>query len=441
MKSSLNDNFCSSPWFHIRINSNGDFVPCRWDFSHAISNHNIKNTSMSEYMNSDVMRKLRIDLLEGNSTTTCASCNHEDTYNKVSGRQRQLLKSVISIKNFDKTFCASPHWNWFEYSYNNHGYTECLPVDLQIDLGNTCNSACVMCMPLYSSKLATEYIKLRKIDPILFDLAPSKGNWTDDPNLVDKFVDELSKIPNIRYIHFLGGETLYIPSLYAICQKLIDMGIAKNVSVGTTTNGTIYTTELEKVFKSFKQAHLGISIESLHPVNDYIRWPGKISSIEKNILSFIELRNQMDLQLSLRITPSILSIYHIDTLFEFMIEHSVTAESCNILTTPTCLRIELLPKNILDEVVIKIDKVIEKYNLVEPTELLVNRRNETKRDEIISKVIFEYKHTIENLQPPEDVEFERYNLIKFLKGFESIHNNSILDYLPEYEEFLRRYSY
>ena len=60
---------------------------------------------------------------------------------------------------------------------------------------------------------------------------------------------------------------------------------------------------------------------------------------------------------------------------------------------------------------------------------------------MISDVIFEYKHLLETYQLPENIEEERYNLVKFIKAFENLRNNTILSYLPEYEEFLRSYGY
>ena len=159
----LKDTFCSSPWFHIRIDPAGDYLPCRWSSSFIKSSHNVSNTTLSEYMYSDVMNSLRSQLLDGGDPKICSSCRYEDQYNKISGRRRQLLKSAIDIEIFDKTLCSSPHWNQFLYSHENQGRTNNQPVDLQIDLGNVCNSACIMCVPKYSSKLSSEYIKLNKI--------------------------------------------------------------------------------------------------------------------------------------------------------------------------------------------------------------------------------------------------------------------------------------
>jgi|688.fasta_scaffold106875_4 hypothetical protein len=437
----LKDIFCSSPWFHVRVNPAGNYISCRWDFSHPTTSHNVRNTSLSEYMNSEVMKTLRLDLLNAKDPSTCQSCRHEDQHGKVSGRQRQLLKSVISLDNFEKTLCASPQWDQFEYSFNNQGQTNNLPVDLQIDLGNTCNSACIMCNPIYSSRLITDYKKLHKIEPLLFNDPAEANNWADDPALVDKFVDELTTIPNIKYIHFLGGETLYLKSFYTICNKLIDSGIAKTISLGTTTNCTVYTPELENIIKNFKHAHLGLSVEAIHPVNDYVRYPSQINNIVDVMKKFISLREHTDLHLSLRITPDIFTINKIDTVFEFMIENSIIAESCNVLQDPKCLRIELLSKNLLNTALDKINRIIEKYNLIKPRQSLINRRNDNIKNLVIADIIFEYKNLLENIQAPDDIEQQRYDLVKFIKAFESLRNNSILDYLPEYEEFLRSYGY
>ena len=116
-------------------------------------------------MNSTEMMDMRMSLLDGKPPDICNACYYEDSNNKVSGRQRQLLKSAISIGNFDKSLCASPHYDLFNYSNAHDGHTNNLPVDLQIDLGSVCNSACIMCRPSYSTRLATDYEKLSKKNP------------------------------------------------------------------------------------------------------------------------------------------------------------------------------------------------------------------------------------------------------------------------------------
>jgi len=416
-------------------------MPCRWSPHRDPTGYYVDTTSISEFMNSEIMTGIRTRMLNGEPQRLCSSCYYEDVNDKVSGRQKQLLKSAIKLDNFDRTFCASPHWNLFEYSANNQGNTTRLPVDLQIDLGNTCNSACIMCAPIYSSKLMTEYSTLAKLEPTLFQTIDPFKNWADDPARVCKFVDELTEIPDIKYIHFLGGETLHLKSFYSICNRLIDLGFSKDISIGTTTNCTVYSNELEHIIKNFKHVHLGLSIESFSKINDYIRWPSDINTVNSNIKKFLELREKTNLHLSLRITPSILSVFHLAEVFEFMIQNKITAESCNILQEPSCLRLELLPDDLLNIAISKINQVVQKYNLINPSEKIINRRREDLIDSVIAQVIYEYKYLFENIMVPDGVQEERRNLVRFLKAFEHSRGNTILDYLPEYEEFLRSHGY
>jgi len=204
----LEKNFCSSPWFHLRIDTVGNYLPCRWGSKISDNTkHNIANTSMVEYMQTDIMNSMRQELLNGDSPSACSFCQYEQSLDKVSGRQRQLLKSGIVDSRFDKTFCSSPHWNYFQYSYDNQGQTKEHPVDLQIDLGNTCNSSCIMCDPKFSSRVAKDQTQLHKVNPILFKSPAVIKNWTHDQKLVDKFVNELSELSSIKYVYFIGGES------------------------------------------------------------------------------------------------------------------------------------------------------------------------------------------------------------------------------------------
>lgn len=437
----LKDNFCSSPWFHIRINPSGDYLPCRWGVYSSGSDYNIASMTMQEYINSNVMTELRTEFLEGLRPNLCSACHYEEQTGKLNGRQRQLLKSAINLEDFDKSFCSSPHWFAFHYSYYNHGLTLKTPVDLQIDLGNVCNSACIMCWPNYSSRLMEDYRKLNKIQPSLFSVPTKKQNWADDKNLLDKFIKEINSLPNIKYIHFLGGETLFMQSFYEICNSLIKSGRSKDLTIGTTTNCTIESDYLSELLKQFKHVHLGLSIESIHPINEYIRWPAIQSEILVNLKNFLKLRENSNIDISLRITPNVFSIYHLDTIFEFMLSNNVIAESCNILREPASLQIELITEDIRAVCIEKINKVISKYGLVENNSLVINRRNPNFKHKVISDVVFEYKNFLENFQRPNNFEELRKDLVTFIKTFESIRQNSIISYLPEYEKFLRIYGY
>lgn len=434
----LKDSFCSSPWIHLRVTYDGNYNQCRWGNIQPVDN-NIQTTSLMQFYNSQEMNSLRLELLNGNKPDHCSKCYYQDKFGKVNGRVKQLNKSGITLDEFELTARSSPHYEYFLHSNQNQGLSNYYPVDLQIDLGNICNSACIMCGPRSSSRLEQDYIKLHKINPQQFKNPNLYTSWTRDSNLVNKFVEELSQIPNIRYIHFLGGETLYDPAFYSICEKLIELGISKNITVGTTTNGTIYDNRVEYLITQFKEFHLGISIESTTNLNDYVRYPSNIDNILNNINKFLSLRKHSTLTTSLRITPNIFTIYEFDKLIDYMIENNITAESCYILDNPSVLRTELLPNDIRQEVIVKLKSVINKHNL--QNSKVVNIRSSTAIQQVIGDVVTEYLTFVENYTVPDDVEEQRYQLVTFLKSFETIRKNSILDYAPRYTEFLRSYGY
>lgn len=434
----LKDTFCSSPWFHTRITHDGGFRLCRWGKDDSTST--LRTHSIVEFYNSDEMKTLRTRLLNGDAPGNCADCYYEQSFGKLTGRIRQLHKSAIDINQFDLTARSSPHYNHFKFSLDNNGISDYQLADLQIDLGNTCNSGCIMCSPIASSRLAVDYRKLNKRDPVLFKDVSKYKSWTNDPELLNSVVEQISKLDNLKYIHFIGGETLYDPAFYQICDQLINTNLAANLIVGTTTNATIYNDKLEKYIQGFKEFHLGISIESVTELNDYIRYPSKIQQVLENINKFLELKKtNPGLYISLRITPNVFSVYEIDKLFVYMIENNVAAESCNIMSDPACLRMELIPDDIRIEIQNKIKDVIDYYELSKNN--IVNVRRDDLVDDVIADTILDYYNFVNTYQQPENIEQSRHDLVKWIKAFESIRNNSILTYVPRYEKFLRTYGY
>ena len=432
------ETFCSSPWFHLRILPNGNYNVCRWANNKQVTK-NIANTSLMEFYNGEEMADLRLQLLNGESPDICKSCHYQDSHEKLSGRKKQLLKSGITDDDFEVKTRCSPHYDYFKYSYQNNGKSKYHPTDLQIDLGNTCNSACIMCSPQYSSRLEQEYKLLSSKNNELFKEYNLSKDWTRDQKLIDKFIKELTELPNIKYIHFIGGETLYMKSFYQICDALIENNLANQLIIGTTTNATIYNDKIEKYIKTFKQFHLGISIETVTPLNDYIRYPSKIKNVLENIKKYNKLEDKKFFK-SLRITPNIFTIWEFDLLAEYMIENNITAESCDILKYPSMLRMELMPDDIRHEIIDKFQKTINKFNLIKNNNI-VNIRNKEYTKQVTANNIIEYYDFIKNYEKPENIESERYKLVKFLKAFESLRDNKIIDYAPRYTKFLTNYGY
>lgn len=440
----LKDNFCSSPWFHIRVAPDGHFWPCRWAWDGAPEDelfHVSEFTIKEFFQQSSLMKDIRTTMLEGKRPDICNQCHYEQDQSKVSGRQRQLMKSGIDQQHFNRTFCNSQHFKHFEYSSHTQGQTQRYPTDLQIDLGNTCNSSCIMCRPMWSSKVQNDHIKLHKVEPDIFPMPDKFRNWTQDQQSVKNFVAGLEQIgTDLKYVHFLGGETLYMPAFWDITESMANIGFL-NTTIGTTTNCTIYNPKIENIVKKFKTVNLGLSIESITPLNDYVRYPANIEVVKANIKKYMALRKEHDIHLSLRITPNVLSIYHLDQLINWMIENDIMAESCNIMSDPAQLRTELLSDELRQHVLRKLNSVVLKHGLQRSKTAMINRRIQERSQEAITNVVFEYIDFIENYKQPDNIIEQRKNLVKYLSAYENMRDNNILEYLPEYEKFLRSHGY
>jgi len=129
----LKDQFCSSPWFHMRITNNGGMTYCRWADKIA-TQAQIQDVSPKVFFQ-EHMAGIRADMIEGAAPKGCNECQLMEQHNKVSGRQKQLLKVGVRLEQFEKTLASSPWGNTF----TNPTCTQ-LPQDWQIDLGNYCNS-------------------------------------------------------------------------------------------------------------------------------------------------------------------------------------------------------------------------------------------------------------------------------------------------------------
>ncbi len=426
----------------MKVGYDGNYVPCRWmPPGSEVDKTTVGNMSLMEFFNSDHMKQFRTNLFSDQPTKACSACAYQDSFGKVSGRSLQLFRSKISLNSFDQDYEKSHHHQMFEYSRDNAGQTTSYPYDLQVNLSNVCNSACIMCGPKSSSRLVQDYHKLAKKSHPMFYYPEKVEYWGEDPALVEKFIGYLKELPSIDYLHLLGGETLYLESFWRICEALIDAEMAEKIYLGTTTNLTLYSERLENIITKFSKFHVGLSIESVNSLNDYIRYPSEITSVMGNLYKFLKLRDRFPekINLTLRITPNIFSIFYIDELIQFMCDHNITAESTEILFRPACLRIELMPDNLKLIAIDKLKKVIEKNSLSRSR--VVDTRNHLLTHSIISSVAYSYLDFLENMVDPADGDKHRYDLVQFLTGFESLRDNSILDYAPDYKDFLIEYGY
>ena len=422
----LKDNFCPSPWLHMRINNSGHYEYCRWAVKDQRYHYPHISTTPPEEFFQQHMSPIRRQLLDGESPLGCAECLHVDQHHKISGRQRQLLKIGVRLEQFEKTMASSPWATEFAKGEQ----TSQMPQDWQIDLGNYCNGACVFCSPHSSSRLATEFKKIG-----IAHQTP-RPNWTDTPELVQKLIDTLIASPHIQYLHFIGGETLITPAFKTILEALIGAGLNRTATIGFTTNLGVWRDDVVDLLTQFQGVNLGMSAESFEIINDYVRYPVCLPTMFEILDKWIELGRKQDWLLQFRLTPTVLTVGHMLGIYEYAWQHNIAVESCNFLNQPEFMRPAVLPLVYRQQVLDDIDAWLKKHAV--DNEVVVNTRDPNKAKQQIVQDLQSYVNYLE--QEP-DQSWRLPDLVVYLKQLESNRGNSILTYLPEYEEFFRTAGY
>jgi hypothetical protein len=392
---------------------------------------NIKTVSPLVYFQQH-MSGFRTELLQGNVSAICNDCYVMEQHGKPSGRQRQLLKVGVQDKYFKKSLAGSPLRMAFDYSNNNQGNTNCTVTDWQIDLGNYCNGACVFCNPESSSSLATEFKRIGLVDQV-----PPPA-WCDDPELLDRFVMDLTQSPDLQYLHFLGGETVITPGFKKILSALVDAELAKNITIGFTTNLTVWSESVVELLTQFQQVNLGMSIETLTPINDYVRYPSQQPRTQELLDRWTALGQQHGWLIQLRITPTCLTVHELTTVYDYAWQHNTSVESCNFIDRPEFFRIGVLPKLQREIAIQNLTSWIVAHPTSNNGNQIINTRdpNQTRQ-----QIVQDAKSYLSYLESAEDESHRLPDLVQYLKRLEAGRGNSILTYLPQYENILRSAGY
>ena len=426
--------FCASPWLHMRITNSGTYEPCRWmaktDSTRVSIDRGIQTVSPLTYFQQH-MSALRTELLQGKIPSICSDCQVMEQHNKLSGRQRQLLKVGVQDTYFEKSLYSSPLRPAFDYSNSNQGHTTRTVSDWQIDLGNYCNGACVFCGPENSSSLATEFKKIGLIEQI----PPSA--WCDDPSLLEQFVNDLVQSPNLHYLHFLGGETVITPGFKKILAALVNSGLAKQITIGFTTNLTVWSDSVVELLTQFQQVNLGMSIETLTSVNDYVRYPSQIGLVKQTLDRWVQLGQQQNWLMQLRITPTCLSVHELHTVYDYAWQNMIAVESCNFINHPEVMRISVLPKHQRDQVVHVLKTWIDQHPAADLAQIVNTRDPNIAREQIIQDATSYLTY----LESAADESTRLPALVAYLKRLEGNRGNSILTYIPQYENLFRSAGY
>jgi len=337
--------FCNTPWYELHVYWDGSLgICCQEDhklYAPDQTQYNIATMSIPEWFNSEPVRKFRTDISGSTRLSECRRCYIEEDHDANSRRLKSNQKSVIFTRTaFKDSFEQSPGYGHFSHSDQHQGHSNTLPIDLHVDLGNFCNLACKMCNPRASSTIASQQVK--------WGIESSRQylgtDWTRNQSVWNNFKQQLLEIPNLKNIHFMGGETLLTDRFEDLVDTMIEHR-RFDLCFSFVSNGTVFRPELLNKLKQFARVGIEISIETIDDHNAYQRQGTDTALVLYNIQQYFKYCNGSSITVALRPAISILTIGYYAGLLQYALDHKLIVKGL-LCYNPGFLNAEILPTDI-----------------------------------------------------------------------------------------------
>jgi|TARA_R110002033_G_scaffold110800_2_gene156517 organic radical activating enzyme len=347
--------FCMAPWTHMHFMPNKDVNPCCLSpIDETIGN--MEEQTIKEIWNSEDMRQLRNDMLEGKDCANyCGRCyeKEEDGFG--------------SLRTHMNDSYADTHWDKVESTKEDGTVDDLNLVHWDFRFSNICNQSCRSCGIEFSSQWHGDFIKLWDIPK---DQQPAKIKkiWRD----VDAFEDDFEELfDKVEYIHFAGGEPLITDEHYKVLEKLIERGRTDiTIRYSTNFNQLKYKKyDVIEMWKHFKHIQLITSLDDYGDRYNYIRNGGEWNNVIENYKKLKEagLFDNGNIWFGIHPTISFWNIYYLPDFHEECIRlglidmnarnndhHFTQYFHLNPLTFPSYYSPQILPKEHKEKVTKKL---------------------------------------------------------------------------------------
>lgn len=317
----MKDTFCPIPWIFQAARTNGDIRVCCQ--ANVTKNkgiirkdndvpYNVARDNPSDSRNAELMKQMRLNMLNGVWNEECGRCMQEEQ------------SGLVSRREFENE----------EWDYNLEQARLETAVDGSVDVkktpiryydlrfGNFCNLKCRMCGPTDSNSWYEDWIELTgshtfqetngEVEIIRKD-NKLHANGYDWPNH-EPFWEYLEiNIENIEHVYFAGGEPMLIDRHYIFLQKCIDRGQSKKMKIEYNTNMTTIPSRVIDLWKEFKHVIIGASVDGMGDMLEYQRYPAKWEKVYRNLQKIDELPENVQSWITYTVTA-----YNINHMIDFM---------------------------------------------------------------------------------------------------------------------------
>lgn len=328
------DKFCVLPWISLETSPIGTVRPCCLAEEEIVDNagdkFNLSTAQFSTIQNSQYMRNLRREFLDGKQPQTCRKCFREERAGRTSKRMHTLDRLKHMLPEQDWTIDAKPL------------------MFLDLKLGNICNLKCRICGSWSSSTFATEELNFVGLDENKKENHHYKmlrqGAWPRENPI---FWKELAGIADqIRYIEFTGGEPFMIKEHFELLSSLVSSGLAPNIEIHYNTNGTQFPEDAQFIWQHFKLVEIAISIDDIGARFEYQRSNAVWNEVRANVERFKELRKaHSNIQLQFCCTVNVFNIYYLEDLADYVYDQDFDFVYWNMMHEAYYFSISTLPES------------------------------------------------------------------------------------------------
>jgi MoaA/NifB/PqqE/SkfB family radical SAM enzyme len=267
---------CHAPFSNMYFNVHGDCAPCWLTF---IEPDNYPKKSIREIWFGEKYQTLRNHLLKYDLTHKCNVC----LKNLQGGNYTSVLARAYDINE--------PA----EY-----------PSMMELELSNTCNLECVMCIGELSSSIRKNRERL-----------PAIKNAYDD-----NFIQQLEEfIPHLKELRFNGGEPFLINAVFKIFEKVEKLN--PKLKIVIATNGTVMNYKV-KDWLGKLNIHINFSLDSLTPeIYEAIRVNAHFDRVMEHFLFYREYTKMNNRTMCLMVNPMRNNWHEMPEFIRFVNKHNI----------------------------------------------------------------------------------------------------------------------
>jgi sulfatase maturation enzyme AslB (radical SAM superfamily) len=260
-------------------------------------------------------------------------------------------------------------------------------IQLQIQIDNICNAACIMC----GSHNSTTWQKYeRNISGKPHSLIEDEKKLVDIriQNILNLFTDK-----EISLIKFVGGEPFESDTHIKFLKEIKKIVNTKEISLIYTTNASkLPDNEILDIWKEFLDVKIDISVDGIEEHFNYIRWPLQWHQVEENIKFYRDLKSIKLHSLAITLNP--FNIYYYDRYVDWSVKTLGVNKFHEPIECLGVINLSCVPDKLKDIIHLKYENTESLFKLVDNKSIpkLLSSFDPIKYKEFIKYIEFHDRH-------------------------------------------------